>query len=141
MNHWFGARLGALVIPFALVVAACDSGRSDWLPRYQCHVVDGTCDAGLAAALGGVLTRDGHCLYATESDGRRWLLIFPPTASWNDGENAAVVHGRAYVVGGSLAGLGGGEGKAPEVLRLTSPTPDRSCDTSLYWLVADAPPA
>ncbi|MGI5286130.1 hypothetical protein ACQEVF_22720 [Nonomuraea polychroma] len=86
-------------------------------------------NAGDAALLEGTLVLDDGCLYA-DSDGQRWLPVFPAEETRWDAKAQTLTLGGSSAVVGERSGFGGGEADAT----IIAFAPD-GCDRSKVWLV------
>ncbi|WP_106512643.1 hypothetical protein [Allosphingosinicella deserti] len=85
----------------------------------------------MQALLGGILRRDGNCVYLA-AEGRRWLLALPsPTTRW-DAADGTIRFGARLLRFGEEAAFGGGEagiGNGPEAEAARR----AGCDTRNVW--------
>jgi hypothetical protein len=124
-----------------LVISACGGGSPDAEPMgpvavYPWKPGDGTMDA----LIGGVLVRDGPCLYirAARGDGRV-LLAFPETrAAWDEGQGVLFFDGRR-IAPGEPTTLSGGFTAERNFDGWPAP-PDRRCDATDLWLAGGLGP-
>ena len=148
LKWWIAARQGALWP--VLLLAACSAGPPE--PSQPTEAESATSaakadvensvsplilyDAPLGrpymeALLGGILRRDGNCVYLA-AEGRRWLLILPsPTTRW-DAADGTIRFGARVLRFGEDAAFGGGEvgiGNGPEAAAARR----AGCDTRNVW--------
>ncbi|MDP4505828.1 hypothetical protein [Nonomuraea turcica] len=121
------AAVGFLVLSLAL--AACtatgETSTADPFASYD-RVQSGVGDAAL---LTGTLVLDQGCLYA-DSDGQRWLPVFPAAGTqWDATAQTLTVDGRTAALGKTVE-LGGGTAQA----EIITSAPE-GCDRSQIWLV------
>ncbi len=84
---------------------------------------------GDAALLTAILVLDRGCLYA-DSEGRRWLPVFPAAGTeWDAAARTLTMDGRTAVLGQTVE-LGGGTARADVIT-----SAPEGCDRSRVWLV------
>jgi hypothetical protein len=122
------------------LLAACGADSDDEEPRnplalYPWQPGDATMDA----LIGGVLQRDGECLYIATAGGDRVFVAFPETrAAWNEGEQALFFDGRRIGDGGPTT-LGGGFSQERDYDDWPAP-PGDDCDDSSLWIAGGLGP-
>jgi len=96
-------------------------------------------DATMDALIGGVLERDGRCLYIATASGDRVFVAFPETrATWDEREAALFFDGRR-VDDGKPTTLSGGFTQERDFGGWPSP-PAEGCDVSNVWLTGGPGP-
>lgn len=96
-------------------------------------------DATMDALIGGVLERDGRCLYIATASGDRVFVAFPETrATWDEREAALFFDGRR-VNDGEPTTLSGGFTRERNFAGWPSP-PAEGCDLSNVWLAGGLGP-
>ena len=92
--------------------------------------------AYMEALTGGVLSREGDCVYLVNGSGRSLLILPSPRASWNPARGT-IRFGGVELRFGEEAAFGGGEvgiGRGPQA----DAARRRGCDTRRVWWASPA---
>jgi hypothetical protein len=125
----FSIRVAAGLLVPALALAACTAGGESSAADPFATYERSQPGVGDAALLAGTLVLDQGCLYA-DSDGQRWLPVFPSGGTeWDATTQTLTMDGRAAVLGRTTE-FGGGTAQADVIA-----SAPEGCDRSRIWLV------